>query len=103
MSNLILNQEITEEEVSNKIDNNEPWFHGQGGEASMTKGTDESGTGYTGAEDAVEIQEDINTIEAMRSDVKRKGLRHTPSMHTAKKRKRKIALQKASRKRNRSK
>jgi len=53
-----------------------------------------------------EIQEDLKSIEEMRVETvapKRKGLRHQPSMYAAKKRKHKLALQRAARKRQRSK
>ena len=52
-----------------------------------------------------EIQADLKSIEEMREDIptKEKGLRHQPSMYAAKKRKHKMALQKAARKRQRGK
>ena len=53
-----------------------------------------------------EIQDDLKSIEEMRIQAvapKRKGLRNTPSLHVAKKRKHKLALQKTARKRQRGK
>ena len=68
-----------------------------------------SGGGQSEAiEDATteDIQADLKSIEEMRTQAettKKKGLRHQPSMYAAKKRKHKLALQRAARKRQRRK
>ena len=76
--------------------------HGDGYAAQSGGGQSEAIKEVT----ADEVREDLKSIEEMRSTAeapKVKGLRHTPSMYAAKKRKHKIALQKAARKRQRGK
>lgn len=83
------------------------WIHSTGENImNETDPTVSHKEGWTGAEeiDAEEIVEDLKSLEEMEYEVpNKKGLRHTPSMYAAKKRKQKIALQKAARKRQRGK